>query len=97
MNRNATCTITCTFKSRTAKAIKVHVVSEGKFFWLPLSQIPNMYFSGDEERGDEVSVDQMEEDEEYQVRVPLWLACKLLQCDDVEELRELELSYLEID
>lgn len=56
-----------------------------------------MYFTGDEERGDEITVDQMEEDEEYMVRIPLWLACKLLQCDDVEELRDLDLSYLTID
>ncbi len=97
MNRNATCMITCTFKGKTEKAIKVHVKNEGKFFWLPISQIPNMYLSGEEEPGAETTADQMTPEEEYLVRIPLWLACKLLQCDDVEELRDLDLSYLDID
>ncbi len=94
MNRNATCVLTCTYKAKTEKALKVHVKNEGKFFWLPISQIPNIYLADEDT---EVDIVQMTPEEEYVIRIPIWLACRLLQVDSAEELEELELSYLDLD
>jgi len=88
----ATCVISCVYQGKSDKSIKTHVRQEGKFFWLPLSQIDNIY-QADED--DETSAAQLTPGDEINVRIPVWLACKLTHCEDGQDLKDL--SYINLD
>lgn len=94
MNAAHTCIITCIYQGKTDKSIKVHVKQEGKFFFLPLSQMGGIYPTDEEV---EVDAEQLTPGDEILVRIPVWLACKLLGCDGRQELEELALSFLEVE
>lgn len=88
----ATCVISCVYQGKSDKSIKTHVRQEGKFFWLPLSVIDNIY---PENGDDEISAEQLTPGDEINVRIPVWLACKLTNCEDGQDLEEL--SYINLD
>lgn len=90
----STCIISGVYQGKTDKSIKTHVRQEGKFFWLPLSQIDNIYLTDEEV---EIDPGQLTPGDEINVRIPVWLACKLIHCDDGQALEDLGLSYIDLD
>jgi len=94
MSATHTCIITCIYQGKTDKSIKVHVKQEGRFFFLPLSQMSGIY-PVDEEV--DMPPDQLTPGDEILVRIPVWLACKLLSCDGRQELEDLDLSFLTVE
>jgi len=90
----STCVISCVYQGKSEKSIKTHVRQEGKFFWLPLSQIDNIYPSDED---CEISAEQLTPGDEINVRIPVWLACKLCHCDNGQALEDLDLSYIDLD
>lgn len=89
-----TCVVESIYQGKTEKAIKVHIKNEGKFYWLPISQIEDVSSEDDSE---ELEIGDLTPGDDILVRIPLWLACKLTQCEGRQELENLELSYLTID
>lgn len=92
-----TCIISCIYQGKSEKALKTHIKAEGKFFWLPISQISNVWMEDEVEIGPSSYGERLSPGDELLVRIPVWLACKLLHCEGRQALEDLGLSYLDID
>ena len=98
-----TCTITGRIVKRTEKAILLHVESESNNFWIPKSQIDNVYeavapMDTEIDKDRELkSVEDARISNLYTVRIPMWLTIKIAHVDSAEDLEDADLSYISID
>lgn len=91
-----TCMLTAIFVFRSNKAVKVKIDGEesSEPFWIPMSQIHNIY---DDSDGEEVDYLNLDPGSIYLWRITGWIACKLFDCDGWEDLVDLDLSFLDCE
>jgi Putative zinc- or iron-chelating domain len=90
-----TCVITGQIIKRTEKALLLYVEAERNNFWIPKSQVDNVYTVDEEtELG---SVESITVNTSYAIRIPMWLGCKIGHVDSAEELEDAALSFISID
>lgn len=90
-----TAVITGSVTKKTEKAVLLHVPSERNNFWIPKSQIDNVYLADDDTELGEIS--EAKPGGDYSLRIPMWLTLKITHMDTVEELEQADLSYISID
>lgn len=93
-----TCTITGQIIKRTEKALLVYIEAERNNFWVPKSQVDNIYPIADRTKEGELgSVEDARINDFYAIRIPMWLGCKIGHVDTAEELEDADLSFISID
>lgn len=84
-------TLTAEYRFKTLKAVQISMGGKAPV-WLPISQVHTIATDED------VYVDwnSIDEGTTYQWGVTAWIATRLFEVDDIDELAEMELDYVEI-
>lgn len=86
--------LTAIFQFKTQKAVKVKLDSQSQeHLWVPFSQITQIFL----EDGTETDIINLNPEDVYIFQITAWIACKMFDADGYEELKDLELSFLNCD